>query len=103
MLVYLDQAYDRIRTERGEEMNVSDLRRAVVAGAVERVRPKMMTVLTTLLGLAPIMWGHGIGSQTMKRIAAPMVGGVASSALLTLIVIPAVYALWKGRSLKDQS
>ncbi len=103
MLVYLDQAYDRIRTERGEEMNVSDLRRAVVAGAVERVRPKMMTVLTTLLGLAPIMWGHGIGSQTMKRIAAPMVGGVASSALLTLIVIPAVYALWKGRSLKDES
>ena len=102
MLVYLDQAYDRIRAARGGEMNAADLRRAVVAGAVERVRPKMMTVLTTLLGLLPIMWGHGIGSQTMKRIAAPMVGGVASSALLTLIVIPAVYALWKGRSLKDE-
>ena len=102
MLVYLDHAYDRIRKARGEEMNASDLRRAVVAGAVERVRPKMMTVLTTFLGLLPIMWGHGIGSQTMKRIAAPMVGGVASSALLTLIVIPVVYALWKGRSLKDE-
>ena len=102
MLVYLDQAYDRIRAARGGDMNAADLRRAVVAGAVERVRPKMMTVLTTLLGLLPIMWGHGIGSQTMKRIAAPMVGGVASSALLTLIVIPAVYALWKGRSLKDE-
>ncbi len=102
MLVYLDQAYDRIRAARGGDMNAADLRRAVVAGAVERVRPKMMTVLTTLLGLLPIMWGHGIGSQTMKRIAAPMVGGVASSALLTLIVIPAVYAFWKGRSLKDE-
>ena len=102
MLVYLDQAYDRIRAARGGDMNAADLQRAVVAGAVERVRPKMMTVLTTLLGLLPIMWGHGIGSQTMKRIAAPMVGGVASSALLTLIVIPAVYAFWKGRSLKDE-
>lgn len=103
MLVYLDHAYDRIRKARGDEMNMGDLRTAVVSGAVERVRPKMMTVLTTLLGLLPIMWGHGIGSQTMKRIAAPMVGGVASSALLTLIVIPAIYALWKGRSLKDGS
>jgi len=71
----------------------------VIHGAVERVRPKLMTVTTTIAGLLPIMWGHGTGSQVMKRIAAPMVGGLVTSTLLTLVVIPAIYFLWKGRKL----
>jgi Cu(I)/Ag(I) efflux system membrane protein CusA/SilA len=69
---------------------------AVMAGAVERVRPKMMTVVAIMAGLLPIMWGTGTGSEVMRRIAAPMVGGMISSTLLTLIVIPALYALIEG-------
>ncbi|MBX9855679.1 MAG: efflux RND transporter permease subunit, partial [Gemmatimonadaceae bacterium] len=72
---------------------------ATMEGAVERVRPKMMTVASTMIGLLPILWGSGTGASVMKRIAAPMVGGMLSSTLLTLIVIPAVYSLWKERSL----
>jgi len=68
---------------------------AVMEGAVERVRPKMMTVVAIMAGLLPIMWGTGTGSEVMRRIAAPMVGGMISSTLLTLIVIPAIYALVK--------
>jgi Cu(I)/Ag(I) efflux system membrane protein CusA/SilA len=64
-------------------------------GAVERVRPKMMTVVAIIGGLLPILWGHGTGASVMKRIAAPMVGGMVSSALLTLLVIPAIYSLWR--------
>ena len=67
-------------------------------GAVERVRPKMMTVTAIMAGLLPILWGDGAGASVMKRIAAPMVGGMVSSTVLTLVVIPAVYALWRGRS-----
>ena len=78
-----------------------DLYAAVEHGAVERVRPKLMTVMTTILGLLPIMFGHGAGSQIMKRIAAPMVGGLITSTILTLIVIPAIYFLWRGRNLSD--
>jgi Cu(I)/Ag(I) efflux system membrane protein CusA/SilA len=69
-------------------------------GAVERVRPKMMTVCAIIAGLLPIMWGTGTGSEVMRRIAAPMVGGMISSTVLTLVVIPAIYALVKGRGLR---
>ena len=99
MLLYIDNAY-KDRLSLGEMTTRKDLHAAVVHGAVERVRPKLMTVLTTIMGLMPIMWGHGTGSQVMKRIATPMVGGLITSTILTLIVIPAIYYLWRGRSLK---
>lgn len=70
-------------------------------GAVERVRPKMMTVVAIMAGLLPIMWGEGTGSEVMRRIAAPMIGGMVSSSLLTLLVIPALYALIKGYGLRN--
>lgn len=98
MLIYLDHAYQKLRAERDAESRpfvVADLYAAVMAGAVERVRPKMMTVVAIMAGLLPIMWSSGTGSEVMQRIAAPMVGGMASSAVLTLIVIPAIYALVK--------
>ncbi|HWO99700.1 MAG TPA: CusA/CzcA family heavy metal efflux RND transporter [Methylococcus sp.] len=102
MLLYLDQALEKQRGRTAEEnrsMDVSDLYAAIREGAVERVRPKMMTVVAIMAGLLPIMWGTGTGSEVMRRIAAPMVGGMVSSTLLTLIVIPAIYALVKGYSL----
>jgi Cu(I)/Ag(I) efflux system membrane protein CusA/SilA len=74
----------------------SNLHAALMAGAAERLRPKIMTVATIMAGLLPIMWSHGTGSEVMRRIAAPMVGGMVSSTVLTLIVIPAIYALVKG-------
>jgi Cu(I)/Ag(I) efflux system membrane protein CusA/SilA len=77
-----------------------DLRTAIIEGAVERVRPKLMTVATTLFGLLPVMYGSEAGAQVMKRIAAPMVGGLVSSTMLTLIIIPAIYDIWKRRELK---
>jgi len=101
MLLYIDNAFkDRMRS--GEMNSKEDLRTAVMYGAVERVRPKLMTVTTTIVGLLPIMWGHGTGSQVMKRIAAPMVGGLITSTILTLIVIPAIYYLWRGRKFKEK-
>ena len=96
MLVYLDHAYEKWRN-RGEMSKPQHLIAAITEGSVERVRPKIMTVLSTMIGLIPIMWGHGAGSDVMKRIAAPMVGGMLSSTVLTLIVIPVIYFLWKGR------
>ncbi len=103
MLIYLDQAYQthcqRCQLE-GREFTQSDLYAALMAGAAERLRPKMMTVAAIMAGLLPILWSHGTGSEVMRRIAAPMVGGMVSSTLLTLIVIPAIYALVKGYSLK---
>ncbi len=99
MLVYLDNVYkDRLRE--GKLRNLQDLHAAIIEGAVERVRPKLMTVTTTMVGLLPILWGTGAGSQTMKRIAAPMVGGMVSSTILTLIVIPVLYFLWKKTELQ---
>jgi Cu(I)/Ag(I) efflux system membrane protein CusA/SilA len=96
MLIYLDHAYkDRVLT--GKMRSLKDLYDAVIEGAVERVRPKMMTVTATMAGLLPIMWGHGTGSEVMRRIAAPMVGGMITSTILTLVVIPAIYYLWKSR------
>jgi Cu(I)/Ag(I) efflux system membrane protein CusA/SilA len=93
MLIYLDHAWDARRLHGNGGMH--DLRDAIMEGAVDRVRPKLMTVTAIIAGLLPILWGSGTGSSVMKRIAAPMVGGMISSALLTLIVIPAVYSLWK--------
>jgi Cu(I)/Ag(I) efflux system membrane protein CusA/SilA len=98
MLIYLDNAW-KARLATGERATARDLYSAVVEGAVERVRPKMMTVTAIMAGLLPILWGNGTGASVMKRIAAPMVGGMMSSTLLTLIVIPAVYSLWKEREL----
>jgi copper/silver efflux system protein len=94
MLIYLDHAY-RERREHGLLRDRSDVDAAVEHGAVERVRPKMMTVTAIMAGLLPILWSQGTGADVMKRIAAPMVGGMLSSTVLTLVVIPAVYSLWK--------
>ena len=94
MLLYLDQAYDH-RRESGLLRNRADVDAAVEHGAVERVRPKMMTVTAIIAGLLPILWSQGAGADVMKRIAAPMVGGMVSSTVLTLLVIPAIYSLWK--------
>ena len=98
MLIYLDHAWEAIKTQcrdEGRAPGVADLYAAVMEGAVERVRPKMMTVTAIMAGLLPIMWGTGTGSEVMSRIAAPMVGGMISSTVLTLAVIPAIYALVK--------
>ncbi len=99
MLIYLDNAYNE-RVSAGKMGSREDLSASIVEGAVERVRPKMMTVVAIMAWLLPIMWGKGAGSEVMKRIAASMVGGMVSSTVLTLIVIPAIYALWKGRGLR---
>jgi Cu(I)/Ag(I) efflux system membrane protein CusA/SilA len=100
MLVYLDESYRRHRAE-GRMRSPTDLRNAIIEGAVERVRPKLMTVSTTLIGLLPVMWGTESGSEVMKRIAAPMVGGLVSSAILTLVIIPVVYDIWKRLALRQ--
>ena len=95
MLIYLDEAFQRRRG--GGRMNdVADVAAAVREGAVERLRPKMMTVTAIIAGLAPILWSQGTGADVMKRIAAPMVGGMITSTILTLVVIPAIYLLWRG-------
>ena len=103
MLIYLDHAGEDVKEicqEAKREPNVTDLYGAIMEGAVERVRPKMMTVVAIMAGLLPIMWGTGTGSEVMSRIAAPMVGGMVSSTVLTLAVIPAIYALVKQWRLK---
>ncbi len=102
MLIYLDHAYADWK-RRGKLRSHKDLFDAIVHGAVERVRPKMMTVMTIMAGLLPIMWGHGTGSDVMKRIAAPMVGGMVSSTILTLVVIPSIYFIWKGWNLPEEA
>jgi len=97
MLLYLDQAYDKFQKQ-GRMNTMHDLQEAVEEGAVKRIRPKMMTVMAILLGLLPIMWGHGAGADVMKRIAAPMVGGVVTSFALELLVYPVIFVIWKWRS-----
>ena len=87
----------------GRTFTRADLNAAIMVGAVERVRPKMMTVVAIMAGLMPILWAHGTGSEVMSRIAVPMIGGMVSSTVLTLVVIPAVYALIKGQQLKSAS
>ena len=94
MLLYLDHAYDR-RKKEGRMNGIKDLEDAVMEGAVQRVRPKMMTVMAILMGLLPIMWSTGTGSDMMKRIAAPMVGGIVTSFLMELLIYPAIYTIWK--------
>jgi len=98
MIIFLDEAYER-RQREGRLHSPADLREAIIEGAVQRVRPKMMTASAILIGLLPIMWSHGAGADVMKRIAAPMIGGMVTSTLLTLLVIPSLYALWRGRHL----
>jgi Cu(I)/Ag(I) efflux system membrane protein CusA/SilA len=103
MLIYLDHAWQDVKEkcqQENRQPTVTDLYEAVMEGAVERVRPKMMTVVAIMAGLLPIMWGTGTGSEVMSRIAAPMVGGMISSTVLTLAVIPAIYALVKQWRLK---
>ncbi len=99
MLIYLDHAYNE-RLSEGKMTSVSDLYDAVIEGTVMRVRPKLMTVTAIIAGLLPIMWSSGTGADVMKRIAAPMVGGMFTSALLELLVLPAIYVLWKERGLR---
>ncbi|WP_340290106.1 CusA/CzcA family heavy metal efflux RND transporter [Sulfitobacter pontiacus] len=101
MLIYLDQALNEARDRAGgRDLTRDELYAAIMVGAVDRVRPKMMTVVAIMAGLMPILWAHGTGSEIMQRIAVPMIGGMVSSTLLTLIVIPAVYAIIKGWSFK---
>ncbi len=106
MLIYLDQALAETIAKCREErraLTASDLRSAIMEGAVERVRPKMMTVTAIMAGLVPILWSTGTGSELMQRIAVPMVGGMISSTILTLVVIPVIYAAVKGRMLRSSS
>ncbi|OFW04738.1 MAG: cation transporter [Acidobacteria bacterium RIFCSPLOWO2_02_FULL_67_36] len=94
MLLYLDLAYDEARRE-GRLRSLGDLQAAVLHGAVRRIRPKFMTVATMFMGLVPIMWSTGSGADVMKRIAAPMIGGIFTSFVLELVVYPAIYEIWK--------
>jgi Cu(I)/Ag(I) efflux system membrane protein CusA/SilA len=106
MLLYLNQAWQRqkgLAASAGRAVTDADVRTSIVEGALLRLRPKLMTVLTIVVGLLPIMWGSGTGSEVMRRIAAPMVGGMISATLLTLVVIPSVFLLWKRRGLRGRS
>jgi len=94
MLLYLDLAWKQLKPQTRQQA-----REAIFHGAVKRIRPKMMTVTTILAGLLPVLWSQGTGADVMKRIAAPMVGGVVTSALLELVVYPAIYMTWKARPL----
>jgi Cu(I)/Ag(I) efflux system membrane protein CusA/SilA len=99
MLIYLEQAMAEVKAEcatAGRPFTRTDLYRAIMLGAVDRVRPKMMTVVAIMAGLVPILWSTGAGSEVMQRIAVPMIGGMVSSTILTLIVIPAIFALIKS-------
>ena len=106
MLIYLEQAMVELKEERAKQkrrFTRADLHEAIMLGAVERVRPKMMTVVAIMAGLVPILWSTGAGSEVMQRIAVPMIGGMISSTLLTLVVIPAIYGLIKGWRLPSTS
>ena len=102
MLLYLDLAYEERRLA-GHMRSLADLQEAIVHGAVKRIRPKFMTVATMFVGLAPIMWSTGAGADVMKRIAAPMIGGIFTSFILELVVYPAIYEVWKWHSVKRQA
>ena len=98
MVLYLDQAWEKIR-EAGRRPGLGDLVQAVESGAVNRLRPKLMTVAAIMLGLLPALWAHGTGAEVMQRIAAPMVGGMVTSTVLTMLVIPVLYFIWRRRQL----
>jgi Cu(I)/Ag(I) efflux system membrane protein CusA/SilA len=100
MLLYLDHAYDESKGK-GMMQTVAHLKEAIHHGAVQRVRPKIMTAAVIIAGLLPIMWSHGTGADVMKRIAAPMVGGVVTSVALELLIYPVIYYLWKSRGLNN--
>jgi Cu(I)/Ag(I) efflux system membrane protein CusA/SilA len=105
MLIYLDNALTELKQQRereGRPFTGDDLYAAIMSGAVDRVRPKMMTVAAIMAGLLPIMWAHGAGAEVMQRIAVPMIGGMVSSTVLTLVVIPAIYAVVKGLALRTK-
>jgi Cu(I)/Ag(I) efflux system membrane protein CusA/SilA len=102
MLLYLDLAYEKWKSN-DKMKSPEDLKEAVMYGAVKRIRPKIMTVSVILAGLIPIMFSHGAGSDVMKRIAAPMVGGVITSTILELIIYPAIYMIWRGRKFKGKA
>jgi len=99
MLLFLDLSYEDAK-KNGRLNNLHELKEAVIHGAVKRIRPKMMTVMTAMMGLMPIMWSMGTGADVMKRIAAPMVGGLSTSFIMELLVYPAIYLLWKKRELE---
>jgi len=98
MLVYLNQAYQDTKAQ-SAQFTVTELRQAIINGAGLRVRPVMMTVATIIIGLLPVLYGTGTGSEVMSRIAAPMVGGMLSAIVLTLLVLPALYFIWRKRHL----
>jgi Cu(I)/Ag(I) efflux system membrane protein CusA/SilA len=99
MLLFLDLSYEEAKRE-GRLQTLPDLHEAIIHGAVKRIRPKLMTVAAASMGLMPIMWSMGTGADVMKRIAAPMVGGLATSFLMELLVYPAIYLLWKQRAMR---
>jgi Cu(I)/Ag(I) efflux system membrane protein CusA/SilA len=106
MIIYLDQAWSARKAHAAAQSRVPtrvELREAIVEGALLRLRPKLMTVVTIIVGLLPIMWGSGTGAEVMRRIAAPMVGGMVSATVLTLVIIPSLYLLINGRSLNDRT
>jgi Cu(I)/Ag(I) efflux system membrane protein CusA/SilA len=94
MLLYLDLSYEKAKRE-GRLRSLSEVRQAILEGAVTRLRPKLMTVATTSIGLIPIMWSTGTGADVMKRIAAPLIGGIFTSFILELLVYPVIYEIWK--------
>jgi Cu(I)/Ag(I) efflux system membrane protein CusA/SilA len=104
MLLYLDHAWEKHR-DAGRMNSLADLYAAVKEGAVQRIRPKIMTVCAILFGLLPIMWSPTTqaGADVMKRIAAPMIGGVVTSAILELLIYPVIFVIWKKRALKEVS
>ena len=102
MILYLDHAWQDI-TRDGRKPSRAELVGAIEYGAVNRLRPKLMTVAAIMLGLLPALWSHGTGAEVMQRIAAPMVGGMVTSTILTLVVIPALYYLWRRRGLEKMA
>lgn len=100
MLLYLDLAY-KGWADQGRMKNKGDLVQAIHFGAVKRIRPKIMTISVIIAGLLPIMWSHGAGADVMKRIAAPMVGGVVTSGIMELLVYPVIFFIWRGAKLAE--
>ena len=101
MLLYLELAYDRMGGGKEKCAVADDLRDAIYDGAVKRVRPKAMTAAVIIGGLLPILWSHGAGADVMKRIATPMIGGIVTSTMMELLVVPAIYFIWRFRGLRD--
>jgi Cu(I)/Ag(I) efflux system membrane protein CusA/SilA len=99
MIVYLDEAFHMFQ-KMGRMRHQYDLLAAITYGAVQRIRPKLMTVMCILMGLIPLLWAHGAGADVMRRIAVPMIGGVITSSILTLEIVPAIYSIWRGRQVQ---